>query len=254
MDEQSGLRLATPRDDGRISYDVDSELEAAVYFNPKSVEAAHNGDKELFKTGAFSDVTVVCGTREWKLHQAILATRSEWFKKALSGGFQEARTKIITFPELDADALDIVFRWIYALCTHSLEPINPENWASPGNLLKLCNAWLAADYLLLSHLRDGIECEYEAVLYLRLHDIASGSPEVHNSLEEQIQDVHSAVKLIYESGIEPLRKHSVEGVVNQDMRAMDVGSMRDIIDEVPEYGKDLIATVSKHMAERRAQG
>jgi hypothetical protein len=45
----------------------------------------------LLESGLFSDVTVSCGERTWKLHRNILCSRSTWFEKALTGNF-EVRT------------------------------------------------------------------------------------------------------------------------------------------------------------------
>lgn len=35
-----------------------------------------------------ADVVVHCGDKTWNLHGAVLATRCEWFRAALLGGFQ----------------------------------------------------------------------------------------------------------------------------------------------------------------------
>lgn len=37
------------------------------------------------ESGDFADVEIICQGRSWKAHQAILAARSPWFKRALSG-------------------------------------------------------------------------------------------------------------------------------------------------------------------------
>ncbi|RYO84170.1 hypothetical protein DL764_009371 [Monosporascus ibericus] len=49
----------------------------------KATQALLNGDKELLKTGFFSDVKVVCDDKTWALHKNILCTRRVFFKKAL---------------------------------------------------------------------------------------------------------------------------------------------------------------------------
>lgn len=57
--------------------------------NPKPPDAdLRASDLKLLESGNFSDVTVTCGNKTWKLHKNILCSRSMWFEKALTGGFQ----------------------------------------------------------------------------------------------------------------------------------------------------------------------
>ncbi|KAK4164670.1 BTB/POZ protein [Cladorrhinum sp. PSN259] len=72
-----------------------------------------SADEQLFEKGDFSDVTVKCGDREWKLHRNILCTRSIWFNKCLNGRFQEAQTGIVNVQDFDPEALNWVLRFLY---------------------------------------------------------------------------------------------------------------------------------------------
>lgn len=44
--------------------------------------------ESLFQSGMLADSEVRCGARAWKVHKAILCTRSEWFEKALIGHYK----------------------------------------------------------------------------------------------------------------------------------------------------------------------
>ncbi|KAJ4415923.1 hypothetical protein N0V82_007044 [Gnomoniopsis sp. IMI 355080] len=68
---------------------------------------------KLLESGDFADATVVCGDRTWKVHRAVLASRSTWFKKALCGSFKEAQTGVINMREQDPSHIDYVLRHIY---------------------------------------------------------------------------------------------------------------------------------------------
>jgi hypothetical protein len=47
------------------------------------------------QSGLFADVTVHTASGEWQLHSILLATRSEFFYRALSGEFTESKSKVI---------------------------------------------------------------------------------------------------------------------------------------------------------------
>lgn len=41
----------------------------------------------LYETRYFSDLTIVCGDREWKMHRSVVCFQSEFFMKACTGEF-----------------------------------------------------------------------------------------------------------------------------------------------------------------------
>ncbi|KAK8097109.1 hypothetical protein PG999_013053 [Apiospora kogelbergensis] len=72
-----------------------------------------NCDKKLFEEGLFSDLKVVCGGRVWNLHRNILASRCDWFSKALGSKFRESHTQEITIQEFDPGDMDLLLESIY---------------------------------------------------------------------------------------------------------------------------------------------
>ena len=44
--------------------------------------------RSLYKDEKYSDLTVSCGPRTFKLHRAVVCPQSPFFEKACSGGFK----------------------------------------------------------------------------------------------------------------------------------------------------------------------
>ncbi|KAF7186122.1 Kelch-like protein 40a [Pseudocercospora fuligena] len=71
--------------------------------------------KEFFDTNTFSDITFICGDKEFKLHRIVLATQSRVFAKLLMGDFREATSgqRSIPLPDDDPAAMSAVFKYMY---------------------------------------------------------------------------------------------------------------------------------------------
>lgn len=42
----------------------------------------------LLESGKYSDLTLKCGSRNWKAHKSVLCIQSDFFAKACDGGFK----------------------------------------------------------------------------------------------------------------------------------------------------------------------
>lgn len=59
---------------------------------------------KLLETGNFADAELICGGKTFKIHKAVVCTRSVWFEKALTGGFA---VRTITHLQIAAGVADV---------------------------------------------------------------------------------------------------------------------------------------------------
>ncbi|KAJ6191082.1 hypothetical protein N7519_001103 [Penicillium mononematosum] len=69
----------------------------------------------------YSDLTIVCGDKEYAVHKCIVCPRSDFFAKACDGGFEESVTNRVVLEEKP----DLIERMIDFLGTQDGE--NPED-------------------------------------------------------------------------------------------------------------------------------
>lgn len=65
-------------------------------------------------SGKYSDITLVCQSRQWALHKVVLASRSGYFDDAISGSSREASTAVIDMSEEDESDVDGLIRCEYS--------------------------------------------------------------------------------------------------------------------------------------------
>jgi hypothetical protein len=49
----------------------------------------------------------------WYVHEAIICAKSDYFSKALQGGFKEAQQKEVYLEEVDTDVFSLFMDWVY---------------------------------------------------------------------------------------------------------------------------------------------
>ena len=67
----------------------------------------------LFENPNFSDVTLTCGNREFKMHKAILASRSAVFNAMFEHQMLEGKSNRVQIEDVDSDVMTEVLRFIY---------------------------------------------------------------------------------------------------------------------------------------------
>ncbi|KAK3994360.1 BTB/POZ protein [Cladorrhinum sp. PSN332] len=150
-----------------------------------------SSDEQLFQSGLFSDVTVKCGDREWKLHKNILCSRSIWFSKALNGRFEEAHTGIVNIQDFDPEAVNWVLEYLYSgKC--DIRQLKPESQAET-TFVTCIEVYTVADYFAVENLTkiamETLEAEFGAKLpALQL---------AYDTVTDWLPEFMDAVRLVY---------------------------------------------------------
>lgn len=138
----------------------------------------------LFENQAFSDVTLVCGKREFKMHKAILAARSCVFAAMFEHRMLEGQSNRVHVTDLDEEVLQELLRFIYTGQTLCIERMSDLLLAASDKyaldrLKALCEEALCsnldvenvADTLILADLHSARQLKCQAIEFINTHAI-----------------------------------------------------------------------------------
>jgi hypothetical protein len=95
----------------------------------------------LLTSGMYSDITLSVGTTQYKVHRAILAERSGYFKAMFNGGMLEAKQDVVVLKEMDQDAFNFVLVCIYRGSIYPTPAEKPKKF----DALRILNVVLLLD-------------------------------------------------------------------------------------------------------------
>ncbi|KAF4439482.1 hypothetical protein F53441_12589 [Fusarium austroafricanum] len=84
-----------------------------VTINEYTAISFHAALSNILCSEKFSDMTIICGEREFKAHRAIVCTQSSFFDKAMSGNFKEAASRSVELPDDDPDVVEGFLEFLY---------------------------------------------------------------------------------------------------------------------------------------------
>ncbi|KAK5693756.1 hypothetical protein LTR17_025067 [Elasticomyces elasticus] len=101
------------------------------------------GLKEPYRTGLYSDLTIICGGQSFKVHKIVLQALSPVFRGMLGGEFKEASQKEIT---LEHDEPDILASMLHFFYNTEVLPAAAAATAAAQNTIKAEGAFLVQIY------------------------------------------------------------------------------------------------------------
>ncbi|KAK5126241.1 hypothetical protein LTR85_010476 [Meristemomyces frigidus] len=93
-----------------------------------SNDSLMRGNAELFRSGRFSDMTVDCGSRSWKLHKTIVLVQSDVFESVCEGGFMDTGESRVVLHDDDESAVAAMLFYFYH-STYDAERANTLRYA-----------------------------------------------------------------------------------------------------------------------------
>ncbi|KAG7009190.1 hypothetical protein G7Y79_00003g010580 [Physcia stellaris] len=125
----------------------------------KSENAEVRGLQLALETGKYSDFTITCCAREWKVHRVILCSQSKYFELACEEKkFKEGASRILALEEDDADMVDHMLRFLYT-------SYYPNDADSGQQLLVNATVYALADKYQITALKNLAKYKFESALH-----------------------------------------------------------------------------------------
>ncbi|KAF2703829.1 hypothetical protein K504DRAFT_507740 [Pleomassaria siparia CBS 279.74] len=171
----------------------------------------------LFECGKYSDLTIVCGTKRYSVHRALVCSRSEFFDGACRNPFQESQTGVIDLTEDDPEAVEHMVNYFYHLdylkkplsrrssqrSSRKTSPLSPRSSARPRSAK--INLALVEDPLLamMSAATTGsLTPPNEPENYFEPRDDATGKRPLTPIEDEDMQDPFESYQKEAEAHVE----------------------------------------------------
>lgn len=174
-------RMAVPSSSFPLLSPVSDEvevLEGAPFIDSHRPASVLKGLCRLYENRELIDVTLTCGSREFKCHKSILAVSSPYFMAMFSHDMLERRSNSVKLKDIDADTLERILEYIYSGEIHLTEG-NVQNILSTSNIFQLDKLKYGCESFMMKHITK-TNC-IEVYFFAKAHactDLAKKSREM----------------------------------------------------------------------------
>ncbi|KAK7745819.1 hypothetical protein SLS53_002536 [Cytospora paraplurivora] len=161
-------------------------------------QRARNQMKEgLLASGEGADATVICINQTWRVHKAILCHRSEWFRIALMGEFQEARSSRVTITEWRENEVDLLLHWIYT------GVVDVDKYlANMTPLMAQVKVWQIADFFCLPGLTRAALAARDRLLQTWTKHYSTNHQDLAHLGDDHVVSVVQDLRALYKLSID----------------------------------------------------
>jgi hypothetical protein len=188
--------------------------------------------------GKFVKIYVGPKKKKWVVHLDVICERSEFFRKAFTGGFIEANNKEIYLHEDDPKAFGLFIDWIY--CKNLYCQMHHEDPAD----------------ITFKHIKDWLSL-YIFADKIALQELSEQALEQYKQCSEGTLPCVSEIQLIYENTPEQssLREHIVNALVEEffNQGPDDFEYLADAISCHTEFARDVAKAQKEHILLRNAK-
>ncbi|MCJ1382100.1 hypothetical protein MMC17_005212 [Xylographa soralifera] len=132
----------------------------------QDTESSHDGLHKLLNNSDYSDFTVECGTKTWRIHRAIVCSRSKYFKKVCDGDFKEAREATLIFEDDDSALVEEMLVYLYTM----QYPQTPSSLRKAEDMVLDAKMYGIADKYDLPDLKEKVVKAFKPLLALNRSD------------------------------------------------------------------------------------
>ncbi|RYP39208.1 hypothetical protein DL767_002316 [Monosporascus sp. MG133] len=176
-----------------------------------------------FNADTFSDATVRCSGKEFKVHKLVLSAQSEFFSKAFTGDWKESDSGQIDLEEVDVNVVEAMLHFMYHF--------DYNNTHGASTMIFNAQVYSVADKYIIPALKAEAREKFGTAISTgwAMDDFPSAIAEVYNSTPESDRGLRDLTVEIARTNINPLRENEL---------------FRDVLREIPSFAAEMVISIS----------
>ncbi|KAL6714131.1 hypothetical protein ACLMJK_008625 [Lecanora helva] len=210
-------------------------------------------NKTLLTSGKGYDLTLKCRDQTFKVHKAIICSRSDFFSACCWGNFKEAKSKCIDLSDDDPKLLSKLLDYLYALEYNVIDvPSSNDSNSYHPELMVHASLYIIADKYGVNGLKTIAKDSFIRTLSDEVRDPPNSSPRDLSRLPEIAAP---AIVLLYDSVVktnDPLRRE-IQNYFQRNIEIfLHLEAFKDLLASVPDLSYYLLVHTAEEASSARA--